>query len=124
MECTVNWTGGLGTRSGMGFVAETGSGHTLMMDGAADAAKPEFGGQNLAPRPLELLLAGAADHSMAAALEDQHHVISRAATSAGQQKLQRAGRQVLAAELGLGGVGGAVHHQGVAAAGFGDKAHA
>jgi putative redox protein len=59
MECTVNWTGGLGTRSGMGFVAETGSGHTLMMDGAADAAKPEFGGQNLAPRPLELLLAGA-----------------------------------------------------------------
>ena len=59
MECTVNWTGGLGTRSGMGFVAETGSGHTLMMDGAADAAKPELGGQNLAPRPLELLLAGA-----------------------------------------------------------------
>ena len=59
MECTVNWTGGLGTRSGMGFVAETGSGHTLMMDGAPDAAKPELGGQNLAPRPLELLLAGA-----------------------------------------------------------------
>ncbi|MDP3865902.1 MAG: osmotically inducible protein C, partial [Rhodoferax sp.] len=26
MECTVNWTGALGTRSGMGFVAETGSG--------------------------------------------------------------------------------------------------
>ncbi len=59
MECTVNWTGGLGTRSGMGFLAETGSGHTLMMDGAPDAAKPELGGQNLAPRPLELLLAGA-----------------------------------------------------------------
>jgi putative redox protein len=58
MECTVNWTGGLNTRSGMGFVAETGSGHTLMMDGAPDAAKPENGGQNLAPRPLELLLAG------------------------------------------------------------------
>ena len=58
MECTVNWTGALGTRSGMGFVAETGSGHTLVMDGAADAAKPENGGLNLAPRPLELLLAG------------------------------------------------------------------
>jgi len=42
----------------MGFVAETGSGHTLAMDGAPDAAKPENGGQNLAPRPLELLLAG------------------------------------------------------------------
>ncbi len=59
MECTVSWTGGLATRSGMGFVAETGSGHTLVMDGAPDVDKPENGGQNLAPRPLELLLAGA-----------------------------------------------------------------
>jgi len=59
MECTVNWTGALGTRSGMGFVAETGSGHTLVMDGAPDAAKPDNGGQNLAPRPMETLLAGA-----------------------------------------------------------------
>ncbi len=58
MECTVSWTGGLNTRSGMGFVAETGSGHTVMMDGAPDSAKPENGGQNLAPRPLEMLLAG------------------------------------------------------------------
>ncbi|MDO8319668.1 OsmC family protein [Rhodoferax sp.] len=59
MECTVSWTGALGTRSGMGFVAETGSGHTLVMDGAPDTAKPENGGQNLAPRPMETLLAGA-----------------------------------------------------------------
>ncbi len=59
MECTVSWTGGLNTRSGMGFVAETGSGHTLVMDGAPDPAKPENGGQNLAPRPMETLLAGA-----------------------------------------------------------------
>ncbi|APW47556.1 OsmC family protein [Rhodoferax antarcticus] len=59
MECTVNWTGALNTRSNMGFIAETGSGHTLLMDGAPDAAKPENGGQNLAPRPMELLLAGA-----------------------------------------------------------------
>ena len=43
----------------MGFVAETGSGHTLVMDGAPDVAKPENGGQNLAPRPMETLLAGA-----------------------------------------------------------------
>ena len=58
MECTVSWTGASGTRSGMGFVAETGSGHVLMMDGAPDAAKPENGGQNLAPRPMETVLAG------------------------------------------------------------------
>jgi putative redox protein len=58
MECTVSWTGNSGTRSGMGFVAETGSGHVLMMDGAPDAAKPENGGQNLAPRPMETVLAG------------------------------------------------------------------
>jgi len=43
----------------MGFVAETGSGHTLVMDGAPDAAKPENGGLNMAPRPMETLLAGA-----------------------------------------------------------------
>jgi putative redox protein len=42
----------------MGFVAETGSGHVLAMDGAPDATKPENGGQNLAARPMELLLAG------------------------------------------------------------------
>ncbi|MEI7762820.1 MAG: OsmC family protein [Comamonadaceae bacterium] len=58
MECTVSWTGALGTRSGMGFVAETGSGHTLVMDGAPDVEKPDNGGQNLAPRPLETVLAG------------------------------------------------------------------
>ena len=58
MECTVSWTGATGARSGMGFLAETGSGHTLMMDGAPDAAKPANGGQNLAPRPMETVLAG------------------------------------------------------------------
>jgi putative redox protein len=42
----------------MGFVAETGSGHVLTMDGAPDAAKPEYGGANLAPRPMETVLAG------------------------------------------------------------------
>ena len=58
MECTVSWTGATGTRSGMGFIAETGSGHVIAMDGAPDAAKPENGGQNLAPRPMETVLAG------------------------------------------------------------------
>ena len=61
MECTVNWSGqahAMGSRSGMTFVAETGSGHTLVMDGAPDEAKPENGGANLAPRPMETVLAG------------------------------------------------------------------
>jgi putative redox protein len=38
---------------GMAFVAETGSGHLLTMDGA-----PDGGGRNLAPRPMETVLAG------------------------------------------------------------------
>ena len=58
MECNVSWTGNTGARSGMGFLAETGSGHTLMMDGAPDADKPRNGGQHLAPRPMEMILAG------------------------------------------------------------------
>ena len=59
MECTVSWTGASGTRSAMGFVAETGSGHVVAMDGAPDPAKPDQSGQNLAARPMELMLAGA-----------------------------------------------------------------
>lgn len=47
MECTVRW------HDGMSFIAETGSGHMVAMDGS-----PEAGGRNLAPRPMELLLAG------------------------------------------------------------------
>ena len=49
MECTVRWTG----LSGMTFLAETGSGHVVAMDGA-----PEGGGRNLAPRPMEMVLLG------------------------------------------------------------------
>jgi putative redox protein len=48
MECKVKWIEG-----GMSFLAETGSNHAVLMDGA-----PEAGGRNLAPRPMELLLAG------------------------------------------------------------------
>lgn len=58
MKCTVSWTGASGTRSNMGFVAETGSGHIVNMDGAPDERTPANGGQNLAARPMELLLAG------------------------------------------------------------------
>lgn len=50
MDCTVHWM----PSTGMGFVAETGSGHLITMDGA-----PDGGGRNLAPRPMETLLAGA-----------------------------------------------------------------
>ena len=59
MECTVRWMGAADTEtaSGMGFVAQTGSGHTLVMDGAPDAQNPALGGKNLAPRPMEALLA-------------------------------------------------------------------
>ena len=49
MECTINWL----AANGMAFSAETGSGHLLTMDGA-----PDGGGRNLAPRPMETLLAG------------------------------------------------------------------
>ncbi|HEX6017090.1 MAG TPA: OsmC family protein [Burkholderiaceae bacterium] len=49
MECTVHWV----REGGMAFMAETGSGHLLAMDGAADG-----GGRNLAPRPMETVLAG------------------------------------------------------------------
>jgi len=49
MECTIRWTG-----AGMSFIAETGSNHLIAMDGA-----PDGGGRNLAPRPMETVLAGA-----------------------------------------------------------------
>ena len=49
MEVKVSWNG----PAGMSFRAETGSGHMVNMDGA-----PEGGGNNLAPRPMEMLLTG------------------------------------------------------------------
>jgi putative redox protein len=49
MECTIRWSG-----AGMSFIAETGSNHLIAMDGA-----PDGGGRNLAPRPMETVLAGA-----------------------------------------------------------------
>ena len=49
MECMIDWL----AANGMAFSAETGSGHLLTMDGA-----PDGGGRNLAPRPMETVLAG------------------------------------------------------------------
>ena len=50
MESTIRW---MGNDAGMSFVAESGSGHAIVMDGA-----PEAGGRNLGMRPMELVLAG------------------------------------------------------------------
>ena len=49
MKTRVKWV------EGVSFVAETGSGHAVVVDGA-----PEAGGRNLGMRPMELVLAGAA----------------------------------------------------------------
>ena len=47
MKATVKWT------DGAMFVGESGSGHTVVMDGPED-----LGGRNLAVRPMEMLLLG------------------------------------------------------------------
>jgi putative redox protein len=49
MKTRVKWL------ENVSFVVETGSGHTVVVDGA-----PEAGGRNIGMRPMELLLAGAA----------------------------------------------------------------
>lgn len=49
MKTRVKWV------EGVSFVAETGSGHAVVVDGA-----PEAGGRNLGMRPMELVLAGTA----------------------------------------------------------------
>ena len=49
MKARIKWT------EGMSFVAESGSGHAVVVDGA-----PEHGGRNLGIRPMEMVLAGAA----------------------------------------------------------------
>jgi putative redox protein len=49
MKARVKWI------EDVSFVAESGSGHAVVVDGA-----PEAGGRNIGMRPMELLLAGAA----------------------------------------------------------------
>lgn len=48
MKTRVKWV------EGVCFMAESGSGHAVIMDGA-----PDIGGKNLGPRPMEMLLMGA-----------------------------------------------------------------
>ncbi|WP_323753142.1 OsmC family protein [Marinobacter sp.] len=47
MKATVDWTGNVS------FKATSGTGHSVQMDGP-----PDLGGQNLGPRPMEMLLMG------------------------------------------------------------------
>ena len=47
MKARIQW------QQGMSFLAESGSGHKILMDGP-----PDKGGQNLGPRPMEMLLMG------------------------------------------------------------------
>lgn len=47
MQARIKWS------EGMTYIAETGSGHALVIDGP-----PELGGRNLGPRPMELVLLG------------------------------------------------------------------
>ncbi|MGM0984426.1 MAG: OsmC family protein [Pseudomonadota bacterium] len=47
MKASVKWT------DGRQFVAESGSGHSLVIDGP-----PDHGGRNTGPRPMELMLMG------------------------------------------------------------------
>lgn len=49
MKARIKWN------EGVSFVAESGSGHAIVIDGA-----PEAGGRNLGPRPMELVLMGTA----------------------------------------------------------------
>lgn len=70
MECTIDWGG----PEGMLFVARTGSGHVTAMDGA-----PEGGGNNLAPRPMEMMLTGAggcAAYDVVLILKRGRHAVS------------------------------------------------
>ncbi|HBM84300.1 MAG TPA: OsmC family protein [Halieaceae bacterium] len=47
MQATVKWV------DGVMFLGESGSGHSVVMDGP-----PDLGGRNLGPRPMEMLLLG------------------------------------------------------------------
>ena len=47
MKATIDWTGNAS------FKATSGSGHSVQMDGP-----PDHGGENLGPRPMEMLLMG------------------------------------------------------------------
>jgi putative redox protein len=70
MECTIDWQG----PEGMLFISRTGSGHIVPMDGA-----PDGGGQNLAARPMEMVLVGAggcAAYDVVLSLKRGRHAIT------------------------------------------------
>lgn len=63
MQARVRWL------DGASFVAETGSGHALVIDGP-----PSIGGRNIGPRPMELMLLGVGSCSSV----DVLHILQRA----------------------------------------------
>ncbi len=63
MKARVKWI------EDMAYLAESGSGHALVVDGP-----PELGGRNLGPRPMELLLMGLGSCSAV----DVVHILRRA----------------------------------------------
>ncbi len=63
MQARIKWV------DGMCYVAESGSGHGLVIDGP-----PDLGGRNLGPRPMELLLMGLGSCSAV----DVVHILKRA----------------------------------------------
>lgn len=82
METTVSWSGRPYDEagSGMTFVARTGSGHIVVMDGAPASDGGPLGGRNLAPRPMELVLAGTGGctaYDVVLILKRGRHAVSR-----------------------------------------------
>ena len=75
MDCNIEWNG----PEGMLFVARTGSGHTVTMDGA-----PDGGGNNLAPRPMEMMLVsagGCSAYDVVLILKRGRHEVTRCQVS-------------------------------------------
>jgi putative redox protein len=66
MEASVRWL------EGASFIAETGSGHALVIDGP-----PDIGGRNIGPRPMELMLLSVGSCSSI----DVMHILKRARQS-------------------------------------------
>ena len=100
MEVNIDWGG----PQGMLFVAKTGTGHIAAMDGA-----PEGGGHNLAPRPMELLLAGTGGctaYDVVLILKRGRHAITGCSVKLQAERAGRAIRAAVAAlaELGAGWV--------------------
>jgi len=80
METTVSWSGRPYDEAGMTFVARTGSGHIVVMDGAPASDGGPLGGRNLAPRPMELVLAGTGGctaYDVVLILKRGRHAVSR-----------------------------------------------